>query len=737
MDVNPVHKLLKTHQSLFQIYQFHLRFIPAHSDNVRNALTQKFVKNAPMIILTNAHFAMKILNKILLAFVNHAINHHHSLLTANQLINAQAVMMDSDWYQVNVQDATMINALNALDLKIVPYVLRNIKLYFSPQHNGRMRMLINVQVQYLFKTRNLGCNSGQAEYSYRAMIKTSICEVCNSTCEECQNQIYCSSCKKGYYLEKISLLVSYGYCKLKQSNFTEATLYVTNKDITENIQLRDGSISKPFGDLEDAIERAYEIAASFYFASITILLQNSVEYGNSHYLLRSARDFYISRYIDKDSQGLTLLIKPDQSVEGTMIVYNKRAERFQMNIGGGLTIQNIEFDGLDSIIPYRKDISGCLGQKINCCQNINGIISSLTTTQCIDNLNNDFWISKQMIQFYFHLQGVKFRNYFFNFNSFIETNDVTSKIQIIDSKFEYFSSCGAIIRNFRTKSKPSILDKQDYSTAAPFKYIFRSNQLQYEASKRLLLKQGVIGYSQSSNQPQVISNNTFLSNAGYFQNVGLFIRAYVNSNIYESTVLQNFQCNGIQTFDNQTFQVDMNKFQLNNNVFESNYGSANQGLVDITGIKILSLENNIFKSNGESSAEVANKLSDLSVSNLLYVENDQFGQYESSLQQGTSSTYMFMMALIQLNHCSQLRLKNISFEGNWIESANDGVIRAQILMLKNFYGSFILDQSKIDNHLGLLNPLPQLLYPNYASTYNYQGGQLPLLSGEGYGNTKI
>ena len=52
---------------------------------------------------------------------------------------------------------------------------------------------------------------------------------------------------------------------------------------------------------------------------------------------------------------------PDPSVNGQITIYNKRRERFQINVGGGLTIENIIFDSLDSIIPYDKDISGCLG----------------------------------------------------------------------------------------------------------------------------------------------------------------------------------------------------------------------------------------------------------------------------------------------------------------------------------------------------------------------------------------
>jgi hypothetical protein len=53
----------------------------------------------------------------------------------------------------------------------------------------------------------------------------------------------------------------------------------------------------------DAIERAYELAAPYYSATITIHL-----YTGYHYLVRSSKTFYVPTNVDKRSQNLNLII---------------------------------------------------------------------------------------------------------------------------------------------------------------------------------------------------------------------------------------------------------------------------------------------------------------------------------------------------------------------------------------------------------------------------------------------
>eukprot|EP00347_Sterkiella_histriomuscorum_P010453 403376225 len=234
---------------------------------------------------------------------------------------------------------------------------------------------------------------GVSVYSRRAMLEQSYCERCNSSCEECFDSQYCKSCPIGQYLDRLSFDQSYGNCKVKlQSNYT-GILYITNNNISVDVQTLNGSQSKPFGDLEDGIIRANELASKYLFADITIYLQNTSDYGLNHYLLRTGRDFYQPLFYERDSQNLKLIIKPDPSTvdEGEKItILNKRRDKFQLRVGRGLTLENIIIDSLDSILPIDKDGSGCLQRKEKCCEmGSDGVISSkFNNSQCLDLTGN-------------------------------------------------------------------------------------------------------------------------------------------------------------------------------------------------------------------------------------------------------------------------------------------------------------------------------------------------------------
>ena len=57
--------------------------------------------------------------------------------------------------------------------------------------------------------------------------------------------------------------------------------------------------------MTDAIKRAYELAAPYLSASITISM-----FPGTHYLLRSNRHKYIPIKVDYESQNIDLVIKP-------------------------------------------------------------------------------------------------------------------------------------------------------------------------------------------------------------------------------------------------------------------------------------------------------------------------------------------------------------------------------------------------------------------------------------------
>ena len=88
-----------------------------------------------------------------------------------------------------------------------------------------------------------------------------------------------------------------------------SSIFVTNQDLPHSDQ--DGTIDKPFQDLEDALERAYELSGTFLKSSnVTILMLSSENYGNNHYLLRNKRQLYRPLIDNKKASRWRITIKP-------------------------------------------------------------------------------------------------------------------------------------------------------------------------------------------------------------------------------------------------------------------------------------------------------------------------------------------------------------------------------------------------------------------------------------------
>lgn len=60
---------------------------------------------------------------------------------------------------------------------------------------------------------------------------------------------------------------------------------------------------------------------------------------------------------------------------------------------------------------------------------------------------------------------------------------------------------------------------------------------------------------------------------------------------------------GVMTLANGVIDVDMNRFQMQSNVFKENFGSLDQGIVDIYGVQMVYIENETYIGNGESAYE--------------------------------------------------------------------------------------------------------------------------------------
>jgi hypothetical protein len=65
--------------------------------------------------------------------------------------------------------------------------------------------------------------------------------------------------------------------------------------LAASVQTLTGHITDPFDNLFDAIERAYELAAPYSLATITIHL-----FKGDHYLVRGERLFYTATNVDKN-----------------------------------------------------------------------------------------------------------------------------------------------------------------------------------------------------------------------------------------------------------------------------------------------------------------------------------------------------------------------------------------------------------------------------------------------------
>lgn len=100
---------------------------------------------------------------------------------------------------------------------------------------------------------------------------------------------------------------SFGECKPKIGGQMPSTIqnsvYITTKDLGANNSGGNGTINNPYDNLLDGIERAYELAAPYNIANITIYL-----FTGDHFLVRGERSFYVPLSINKESQNLNLKI---------------------------------------------------------------------------------------------------------------------------------------------------------------------------------------------------------------------------------------------------------------------------------------------------------------------------------------------------------------------------------------------------------------------------------------------
>lgn len=135
---------------------------------------------------------------------------------------------------------------------------------------------------------------------------------CNIACDECVSSgaDSCTSCKPGYYLNYIDTQKSYGTCLKANNNASSQSLYVTPTRTNDyKAQTQEGTQSKPFQELQDALAKAEEKCAPFTGdCSVTIYLMKNQT--TDHYLLRAPWDYYRPTKTSRESQNLQLSIQP-------------------------------------------------------------------------------------------------------------------------------------------------------------------------------------------------------------------------------------------------------------------------------------------------------------------------------------------------------------------------------------------------------------------------------------------
>ncbi|CDW90049.1 UNKNOWN [Stylonychia lemnae] len=189
---------------------------------------------------------------------------------------------------------------------------------------------------------------GNVTLGYLGMIEQTLCLNCDSSCYECSSsETQCTSCKEGFYLDSLTKT-----CKQK-NGLLEQTIYVQSKDFSNDYSAN-GTVEYPFISILEALTFSYEIGSPYKSANISILLFSDRDHSMQRYDFAKTSQFLLNyRNIDKNAQSIKIII--DTVNSAPVKVYYKLRDKFQFLVGAGLTIRNIEFDAIDSILDIRED----------------------------------------------------------------------------------------------------------------------------------------------------------------------------------------------------------------------------------------------------------------------------------------------------------------------------------------------------------------------------------------------
>eukprot|EP00347_Sterkiella_histriomuscorum_P008702 403344080 len=382
---------------------------------------------------------------------------------------------------------------------------------------------------------------GLAIFNRRGTVESTFCAACNATCYECNNGSgECSSCKKGYFLDTGSTRrKSTGTCKIKSTSQLTTNIYVNAYDMPQNNNPVDTitgtSLTNSFNTISDAIRKAQESAAQYEVFQAKIFLKPG-----THAMLRNSNTpQYMPRYYDQYSAGLILIL---DSQDGSQItVQYKMKDDWTFKVGRSLTVNNIIFDAIDSIITPKTDTTGCLSQGPNCCSIdlVNWQIvpqdvcyfREKPTEECVAVTSGGglFTFEQHPLMILtstptLTLNNCVFKNFMYEFNSFIDMNDLGGEVKIQNTVFSHFNTCGAIVRN-----KKAIFSRTDLPlNSFPNVYQTRVNNYQGQLYQTSLNELGSFNPYTSCSKDLSISTNTCFGvniNGSRFEHFGSFKEA--------------------------------------------------------------------------------------------------------------------------------------------------------------------------------------------------------------------
>eukprot|EP00347_Sterkiella_histriomuscorum_P024148 403332142 len=362
---------------------------------------------------------------------------------------------------------------------------------------------------------------GQVVFNRRGLVESTYCIACPSTCYECNSATECTSCKKQYYLDTgTTYRKMSGTCLKKFTTVVSTTYYVNsvNGTSSKTPNLITGSSSNSFNTIIDAIRKAQEFGAQFENCQVKIILKS----GTHAMLSLPQQNYYQARFFDETNQGMQLTIEAESSATGVTVLYKLR-DKWNFKVGRNLIINYVTFDASDSIITPDTDTNSCLQDPDNNCCDVNYITQSITpsdlcyfrerpTEECVTVTSGGglfvFDSHPQMILTApptLTLNFCVFKNFMYEFNSFIELNDIGGFVSITGSVFSNFNTCGSIIRN-----KKAIFQRNDLTqNTYPNVYQTRVNNYQGQLLTQQQTEQAAVNPYSSCSLTSVTSTQCF------------------------------------------------------------------------------------------------------------------------------------------------------------------------------------------------------------------------------------